>query len=77
MGSFMMRIIAVTNIIIEAYPSSLKPEGLGKRIKANPIIIAKINHLFCLAQKRKLLTDKFENPSNKTPCYVYLIYNST
>ena len=53
--------------MIEAYPSSLKPEGFGNSIRANPIIIEKMNHLFCLAQKRKLLIDKFENPSNKNP----------
>jgi hypothetical protein len=66
-GSFIIRTREVINITIAVYPCLVRPEGRGNRINTSPIIIAYINHLFWVAQKRKLLNERFENPNNNNP----------
>ena len=64
-GSLIINIKATTRITIAVFPSLVKPSGEGIFNKQNPKKIEIRNHFFCVAQKRKLLSEILEKPNKK------------
>jgi hypothetical protein len=59
----MMRIKAVTTIIMVLYAGKDIPDGVGNKSKIIPSATVNRNHFFWVTQKRKLIKDWFEKPS--------------
>ena len=64
-GSLIINTKATTKIIIAVFPSLGKPSGEGIFNKQTPKNIENRNHFFCVAQKRKLLSEMFEKPNKE------------